>query len=317
MNSTISQVPDPEAVGGVYLVRMGEEETEYNWYMPTLPFDEDLRATLAAWKRHSTAAGHSARTIDARLTTIERLSRSLDPMTATQDQLIDWLAGLRSPRTGEPAKRSTRATYRAQLKAFYGWLADTGRRDDDPGARLPSARPPRGMPHPVTPAEVGAILAACSNERAAHTRVYVLLAAYAGLRVHEIAKIRGEDVRGAEIAVTGKGGVMSTVPLHPLIGAAAERMPKHGYWFPSERAEGHVNRVSVSSAISRAMKRAGVDGTPHGLRHHFGTQVLRASGGDLRTAQRALRHASPATTAIYTQVADETLTRAISGIPAA
>lgn len=65
------------------------------------------------------------------------------------------------------------------------------------------------------------------------------------------------------------------------------------------------------------MKRAGVTGTPHGLRHHFGTQVLRASGGDLRTTQRALRHASPATTAIYTQVADEALFRAIGGIPAA
>lgn len=62
-------------------------------------------------------------------------------------------------------------------------------------------------------------------------------------------------------------------------------------------------------------RRAGVTGTPHALRHHYGTQVLRTSG-DLRTAQRALRHASPASTAIYTQVADDALYRAIAGIPA-
>lgn len=40
------------------------------------------------------------------------------------------------------------------------------------------------------------------------------------------------------------------------------------------------------------------------------------TSGDLRTAQRALRHASPASTAIYTQVADDALYRAIAGIPA-
>ena len=107
------------------------------------------------------------------------------------------------------------------------------------------------------------------------------------------------------------------MPLHPHVAALVERMPRAGYWFPSDSPEGHVSRVSVSLAIGRAMKRAGVTGTPHGLRHHFGTQVLRASGGDLRTTQRALRHASPATTAIYTQVADEALFRAIGGIPAA
>ena len=180
------------------------------------------------------------------------------------------------------------------------------------------ARPP-AVPHVEratwTADELAAFLEHVSGDRL--FAAYVLLAAYEGMRVHEIAKVRGEDFAGGEVRITGKGSVSSTVPLHPHVAALVERMPRAGYWFPSDSPEGHVSRVSVSLAIGRAMKRAGVTGTPHGLRHHFGTQVLRASGGDLRTTQRALRHASPATTAIYTQVADEALFRAIGGIPAA
>jgi hypothetical protein len=145
-------------------------------------------------------------------------------------------------------------------------------------------------------------------------RAYVTLAAFAGLRVHEIAKVRGEDVRD-ELHVVGKGGVTATVPLHGLVVDLRDRMPSRDWWFPAPSGHGHVHRCSVSTAISAAMRRAEVDAVPHALRHFFCSEVLRSSGGDLRTAQRAARHASPATTAIYTQVADETLTKAVVGIP--
>ena len=273
-----------------------------------LPLPEDLDDVLAVWRVREVASAHSPRTIDSRLSMMRRLARTVDPLTATTDDLLEWLAGL-------AAARSSMATYRSTLRAFYKFLVVTGRREDDPAADLPPVKAPRGLPHPVTPAEVKRILLACGDGRARRTRAYVILAAYAGLRVHEIAKVRGEDFAGAEIAVTGKGGVVSTVPMHPRVAELVEQMPTSGYWFPSDAPSGHVHRCSVSSAIARAMARAGVAGVPHALRHHFCTQVLRSSGGDLRTTQRAARHASPATTAIYTQIADETLTRAVFGIP--
>lgn len=291
---------------------------DYPWGMVPLPFDEDAADVLAAFRQHGLAAGHSDRTIDSRESTLRRLARDgVDPLTATRDDLTDWLADLRDTRSGEPVTRSTRATYRAQLRAFFAWMVDTGRMDEDPAARLPNPRPKRAVPRPVTPRQVAAIIAACADPRARTTRAYVILAAYAGLRVHEVAKVRGEDFADGQVYVYGKGGTVSTVPLHPTILDLAETMPATGYWFPSPAASGHVSRCSVSTAIRRAMDRAGVPGTPHGLRHHFGTQVLRSTGGDLRTTQRLLRHASPATTAIYTQVADETMARAVAGIPAA
>ncbi|MBB2894561.1 tyrosine-type recombinase/integrase [Flexivirga oryzae] len=270
---------------------------------------------LDDFRVYGLAAGHSQRTITAREQTIGRLARDLDLTTATQNQLTSWLAALVAA-DGRPLARSSRATYRAHLAAFYGWMQDTEHRTDNPAMKLPKPRVPRAVPHPVTPDEVTRILAACSDPRARMTRAYVLLAAYEGLRVHEVAKVRGEDIAHGEIRIHGKGGTDSTVPLHPSVELLASRMPARGWWFPTtaERA-GHVSRVSVSQAIKRAMVRAGVNGTPHSLRHHFGTQVLRATGGDLRTTQRALRHASPATTAIYTQVADDRLRSAVNGIP--
>lgn len=306
--------PDNSAAAGGTLRNVDTGDTgggAYTWVVEPLPFPETLADVLAAWRRHQLASGHSERTITSRAYTVARLTAcGVDPLTATRDDLTRWLSDL-------PAMRSSKATYRAQLRAFYAWLIDTDRRADDPAAKLPRPHTSPGVPRPFTPAQVEAILAACTDKRAAQTRAYVILACYAGLRVHEIAKVRGEDVNGDELQVTGKGGSSAAVPMHPMVAALAAVMPRSGWWFPTRSQSGHVHRCSVSSAIKRAMVRAGVPGTPHAGRHHYGTQVLRASGGDLRTTQRALRHKSVQTTVVYTQVPDDALRRAIAGIPAA
>lgn len=284
------------------------------WIVDALPLPETLEDVLSAWKRHGMAAGHSDRTITSRAYTVQRLAKSVDPMVATRDDLTDWLAGLVDSRSGEPAKRSSRATYRAQVRSFYAWLLDVGRRSDDPSAGLPGLRVPRPYPRPLSLTEVDRLLGACLNPRAAQTRAYILLACYAGLRVHEIAKVRGEDIAGGVLRVQGKGGSDATVPIHGAILELAKRMPEAGWWFPSNGK--HVGRVAVSQAIARALKRGGVTGTPHACRHFYGTQVLAAAGGNLKIAQRAMRHADIRSTAIYTLVADDDLHRAVAGIPA-
>ena len=111
----------------------------------------------------------------------------------------------------------------------------------------------------------------------------VLLAALAGLRVHEIAKVRGEDVDidDRTLRVTGKGGRSDTLPLHPLLVAAALTMPTRGWWFPanSRRPGDHVHPKSVSDIIGQAMRRAGIVGTPHALRHSYGRRSRGDRGG--------------------------------------
>lgn len=143
------------------------------------------------------------------------------------------------------------------------------------------------------------------------TRAMVVLAAFAGLRVHEIAKIRGEhfDLVSRQVTIVGKGGHTDTLPLSHFIIEQAYRMPREGWWFPGVDS-GHQRRESISDAIKQVMVRAGVVGSAHWLRHWFGTALLER-GVDVRVVQELMRHASLTSTQIYTEVKDY---RRIEGI---
>lgn len=130
-----------------------------------LPFAEDLEDVLAAWRVRMIAGGLSDRTIDSRTALIRRLARDVDPIDATKDDLINWMAGL-----ADSAGRSARATYRTYLRMWFDFLVESGRRVDDPSLRLPRVKVPPGVPHPLTPEEVERVLAACAHPRAGGCR---------------------------------------------------------------------------------------------------------------------------------------------------
>lgn len=126
------------------------------------------------------------------------------------------------------------------------------------------------------------------------TRVMILLAALAGLRTHEIAKVRGQDVDidARRLHVVGKGGHAATIPLHPLLVEASLTMPRHGWWFPanSRRPGQHMRSRCAVDVIANAMRRAGIpDGTLTGCATG-GTNLIN-SGTDLRTTQPLMQHA--------------------------
>lgn len=207
----------------------------------------------------------------------------------------------------------SRSNYYRVLRAWYLWLRRRGLRADIPTDLMRAPKQPIGIPRPVSTGEFERVLAVCNRRR---TRAMVLLAAYEGLRAHEIAKVRGEDVRGGRLRVIGKGEVDDSVPLHPAVAALAGEFPASGWWFPSYDYPGEpVTSGNVSAVISGAFKRAGVAATAHQLRHWFGTQSLRSSGGNVRVAQVLLRHASLATTQIYTRVENDEATAAVLALP--
>jgi integrase len=263
---------------------------------------------LPAWAQQMRAEGLSKRTTTEWPRIVHRAARwsDTDPDRLTTDHLIDYLAALPSA--------ATRQTYFSALQAWHRWLLATGRRADNPLDGLRRPRAPRRKPHPVATGHLEALIRSSIRRR---TRTAVLLCAYEGLRVHEAAKVRGEDVDfiGQKFRVVGKGGVEVWVPLHPVIAVEARRYPRRGYWFPSPTRPGRpIRRDSLSAVISRAMRRCDVPGTGHSLRHWFGTELMR-SGANAREAQELLRHANLNTVAIYTLVAADAATAAINRLP--
>lgn len=261
---------------------------------------------IPAHLAHITAAGFARLTVANRGKILRRADAELafGLERADTEELTDWLA-----RPGWASQ--TRASYRDHIRGFFAWACDP--RDPildwDPSAGLARPRLPRTAPRPVTTAE----LAFALEHAAEPWRTYVLLAAYAGLRACEIATIRREDITEDTITVRGKGGVVACVPTHPAIWRAVQASPRGPIARKLTGGQPDADYVSVLTA--RYLRQIGLPGVSlHRFRHWLGTHSLR-SGGNLRVTQELLRHSSPATTAIYTQITDEERRAVIHALP--
>ena len=241
----------------------------------------------------------SERTITERRRILAQFYREtgVQPAHAQPIDITRWIA------SHDAWSDSTIVNYVACLTAFYKWLNVQDRRVDNPMTKVGRPRAPKRLPRPVSARDVQILLSAPTRMT---THGMILLAALQGLRVHEIAKLRGEDIdRDRQVLyVKGKGKKPAELPLHPMVADWSRRMPAKGWWFPSRQFPSDpVQAKSVSRTISDHMRRCGVAGTPHRLRHFFATQLL-ADGADIYLVRDLLRHENVATTAIYTQLPD-------------
>jgi integrase/recombinase XerD len=246
------------------------------------------------------AQGASHNTIKARVRCVQKFGEAMGttaPEDAVMDDVIDHLAAL-------DVGASSKATYYSHLNAWFTWLISKDYRDDNPMMRMRAPKAPQNQPRPVTDRELDAILSTRMHRR---TRMMLYLAAFQGLRVHEIAKMRGEDVNLLDglLRVKGKGGKVAELQLHPMVAEMAAGFPRRGYWFPSYNGNhvegGPVLPRSVSNILCQVFFRAGVQGGAHRLRHWHATKLLE-EGVDVRTVQVLLRHSSLSTTALYLRV---------------
>jgi len=184
--------------------------------------------------------------------------------------------------------------------------------------RMPKTK--RSLPKPLTIADARRV--ADPDLRAGEPRDPWILARDAaalallygaGLRIAEALSLtRGQAPVGDidEISVIGKGRKARTAPIIPAVRLAVEnylalcpfKLARDGPLFIG--AKGGPLSPRVLQYAMRSLRGAlGLpDGaTPHALRHSFATHLL-ARGGDLRTIQELLGHASLSTTQIYTAV---------------
>ena len=132
-----------------------------------------------------------------------------------------------------------------------------------------------------------------------------------GLRIAEaLGLTRADFGAGDAITVTGKGRKQRMVPLiapvaklvAAYIALCPYDLPQQGPLFVGAKG-GPLSARLIQLAMARARGALGLPetATPHALRHSFATHLL-ARGGDLRSIQELLGHASLSTTQIYTEV---------------
>ena len=140
-----------------------------------------------------------------------------------------------------------------------------------------------------------------------------------GLRIAEALSLKREQAprpdTGDAITVTGKGNKARMVPVLPQVAKLIADyvalcpldLPPDGPLFVGARGGPLLPRI-IQLAMARLRGALGLPdtATPHALRHSFATHLL-ARGGELRSIQELLGHASLSTTQIYTAVDSERL----------
>lgn len=223
-----------------------------------------------------------------------------------------WMARTRGAGVG--ARSMARKL--SAVKSFYRWLAE--REGYEPTAVL-SARAPKftkklPRPLPVKMAQDVLDLAPMKDIRpwigARDVAVLTLLWG-CGLRISEALSLKGSDAPLDQVLrVLGKGGKERLVP---VIDAAHQAVESYRNLCPHPAEPeaplfrairgGALTPRSIQQAMAYARLQLGLPATatPHAMRHSFATHLLEA-GGDLRTIQELLGHASLSTTQTYTAV---------------
>jgi integrase/recombinase XerC len=212
----------------------------------------------------------------------------------------------------------SRRSYVCHIRAFYRWAKQTGIVEHDPSEILTLPRVPRHLPRPIEEDDLAVALTSARPKM----RTMIVLAAWAGLRCHEIAQLDWSDVHrepdgSAFLHVRhGKGDKDRRVEIGQTVIGALQGygMKRRGAMFLGQDGR-QIDPKSVSRSINRFLANNGIDATAHQLRHRYGTRMFQVSR-DLRMVQEQMGHASPQTTAGYTRPSAEAATAAIRALDA-
>lgn len=149
----------------------------------------------------------------------------LDPLTAEDWQLEEWLAGL-------PVAPRTRRLHLENISAVYNYAVYRRQINQAPteGVRLP--REPDQEPRILETRELRHIL---GNTMTDMQELLVGTLMYTGMRRNEVRNLKWEDISPDSIrVVAGKGDKLRHVPLHPALGEMIimQPQPKSPFVFP-------------------------------------------------------------------------------------
>lgn len=230
----------------------------------------------------------------------------------TVSDMRSWMAHER----GRGVAAQSLARSLSAVKSFYRWLAE---REGFEATSVLSTRSPKFQKKLPRPLAVNAAremidtvqLQARDPWIATRDVAVVTLLYGCGLRISEALSLTGADAPlPATLRIVGKGGKERMVPVLPAARAAVADYMRDCP-FPLRPDEplfrgargGPLYPKAIQTVMAQARMQLGLPATatPHALRHSFATHLLNA-GGDLRSIQELLGHASLSTTQAYTAV---------------
>lgn len=202
------------------------------------------------------------------------------------------------------------------VKSFYHWFAE--REGFDATAILATRSPKfqQKLPRPVEQKAARALIETVEFQSTkpwvAKRDAAVLTLLYGcGLRISEALSLTGRDFPlSSTLRILGKGSKERVVPVLPIAQYAVaayvaecpyELSPKSPLFYGVRGGPLTPRTLQKSMAAARMQLGLPATATPHALRHSFATHLLSA-GGDLRSIQELLGHASLSTTQTYTAV---------------
>ena len=212
----------------------------------------------------------------------------------------------------------------SSIRGLCRYLILQGRMKEDPTENLPSPKKWQTVPKALSFREISALLADASAKGGGglglRDEAMVELLYSSGLRVSELVmlKLSNVDFTAGFMKITGKGSKDRIVPAHERVLLKVRRYveelrPKllkdkrSDFLFLTGRGK-PMTRQRFWQTLRERGKRAGVDLSPHVLRHSFATHLIEG-GADLRSVQKMLGHSDISTTQIYTKVTVERLKR--------
>ncbi len=232
-----------------------------------------------------------------------------------------WLAS----RLSEYEATST-ARALSTIKSFFRWLEKQGKLKNEAVFHIKSPKIKKPLPKALAEEQSAAALANIGSqhkEEWLNKRDLALLTLIygCGLRISEALSLRPTDAQGESLVITGKGNKQRVVPVLPIVREAiADYVKSCPYTLETSSPlflgkRGKALDPAIFQRELRLLRRAiGLpeSATPHAFRHSFATHLLSA-GGDLRSIQELLGHASLSTTQRYTHVDTKRLLASYKG----
>lgn len=263
----------------------------------------------------SVEKGLSKNTLASYATDLKRFAGFLEERKTGVDSaagadIVDFLETLRNG--GYAASSICR--YISSVRALYKYLLIENILENDPTEGIQTPKRWERLPKALSLSDVMNLLEAEHHGKTVLRDTAMLELLYSsGLRVSELVAIKLGDIHfdAGFVRVLGKGSKERIVPvnvrsLKKIKRYIGEERPvilkkrQSDYIFVTKRG-GRMTRQRFWQTLKSAGKAAGLELSPHTIRHCFATHLLEG-GADLRSVQKMLGHSDISTTQIYTKV---------------